>query len=89
MTKFETKFERISGVISASTNLSSISGSIDTIGNQVHGTIGTEHWINFRVNSTPCRMKGTANLNIGDLVTVVGIRKGELDILVLVNETSN
>lgn len=44
-----TKFEKISGVINTNTNLSSTSGYIDTIGNRVYGTIGTEHWINFRV----------------------------------------
>jgi|GEM_PF-6654339 len=45
--------------------------------------------MNFRVNNTPCRVKGTADLNSRDLVTVVSKRSGELNVLVLVNETNN
>lgn len=84
------ELEKFSGLITYNTYLSSTSGYVNTslVDGDISGYIGTKHWSNFRVNNIPCRMKGTPNMNIGDQVTVVGNRKGELNVLVLYNETT-
>jgi hypothetical protein len=85
------KLEKISGVINTTSLISSISGYVDTdsYSGRVSGNTSTQHSTVFRVNDTPCRFNGSPNLNIGDIVTVVGKRKGEVHVLALKNETTN
>jgi hypothetical protein len=83
--------EIISGIITSATILThhNIRTEYDPSdqGKKVSGS--TTHSTVFRVNDTPCRFTGTPSLNLGDRVSVVGKRKGEFYVLVLLNETTN
>jgi hypothetical protein len=55
---------------------------------QGHFSLGPQEWTSFCIGDRACRYPGSPDLSNGDRVTVVGDGTGELDVLVLQNETT-